>query len=195
MTPRVGVGPTIIGSSILWITVLAQVGFSTEILWIMLAALSFDHARCIWEFRATGTVDHALGNCGIEDRVSDWIRDLRRDNGVDVMCIAYFEPLRQKEQEVDVRQTMLLELYSEDKPLDISKHSRLYIVKHGLSLLNKDVSHNAGVIWGSLMFPGLIRIVIIIVIREEIVINLIPAGVCSHGEEDIWFSTVSSYCH
>ena len=91
-------------------------------------------------------MDHALGNSGIEDRVSDWIRDLSRDNGVDVMCITYFEPLPQKEQEVDVRQTMLLELYSEDKPLDISKHPRLYIVKHALYLLNKDVSHNVGVI-------------------------------------------------
>ena len=63
-----------------------------------------------------------------------------------MMCIVYFEPLLQKEQEVDVRQTMLLELYSEDKPLDISKHPRLYIVKHGLYLLNKDVSHNVGAI-------------------------------------------------
>ena len=142
VTTRVGGGPTIIGSSILRITILAQVGFSTEILWIMLAALFFDHARCIWEFRATGTMDHALGSCGIEDRVSDWIWYLSRDNGVDVMCIAYFELLLQKEQEVDVRQTTLLELYSEDKPLDISKHPRLYIVKHGLYLLNKDASHN-----------------------------------------------------
>ena len=142
VTVRVGVGPAIIGSSILQITILAQAGFSTEILWIMLAALSFDHARCIWEFRATGTMDHALGNSGIEDRVSDWIWDLSRDNGVNVTYITYFEPLLQKEQEVDVRQTTLLELYSEDKPLDISKHPRLYIVKHGLYLLNKDASHN-----------------------------------------------------
>ena len=142
VTMRVGVGPAIIGSSILQITVLAQAGFSTEILWVMLAALSFNHARCIWEFRATGTVDHALGNSGIEDRVSEWIRDLSRDNGVDVTCIVYFEPLPQKDQEVDVRQTMLLELYSEDKPLDISKHPRLYIMRHGLYLLNKDTSDN-----------------------------------------------------
>ena len=95
VTVRVGVGPAIIGSSILWIAILAQVGFSTDIHWIMLAALSFDHARCIWEFGATGTVDHALGNSGIEDRVSDWIRDLSRDNGVDVTCIVYFKPLPQ----------------------------------------------------------------------------------------------------
>ena len=91
-------------------------------------------------------MDHALGNSGIEDRVSDRIRDLSRDNGVNVTCIAYFELLPQKDQEVDVRQTMLLELYSEDKLLDISKHPRLYIVKHGLYLLNKDMSHNVGVI-------------------------------------------------
>ena len=70
MTARVGVGPAIVGSSILWITTLAQAGFRKEILWIVLAALSFDHARCIWEFGATGTVDHALGNSGIEDRVT-----------------------------------------------------------------------------------------------------------------------------
>ena len=105
VTLRVGVGPAIIGSSILWITILAQAGFSTEILWIVLAAHSFDHARWIWEFRATGTVDHALGNSGIEDRVSNWIRDLR-DNGVDVMCITYFELLPQKEQEVDASGTL-----------------------------------------------------------------------------------------
>ena len=146
VTARVGVGPAIIGSSILQITILAQAGFRTEILWIVFAALSFDHARCIWEFRATGIVDHALGNSGIEDRVSNWIRDLSRDNGVNVTCIVYFEPLPQKDQEVDVMQTMLLELYSEDKPLDISKHPRLYIMKHGLYLLNKDTSNNVGAI-------------------------------------------------
>ena len=53
VTMRIGVGPAIVGSSILWITILAQAGVRTEILWIVLAALSFDHARCIWEFGAT----------------------------------------------------------------------------------------------------------------------------------------------
>ena len=76
VTMSVGVGPAIVRSSIFQITVLAQVGFSTVLLWIMLAALSFNHARCVWEFRATGTVNHALSDGGIEDRLSDWVREL-----------------------------------------------------------------------------------------------------------------------
>ena len=62
------------------------------------------------------------------------------------MCIVNFGLLLQKEQEVDVWQTMLLELYSEDKPLDMTKHPSFYIIEHCLYLLNKDTCHNVRVV-------------------------------------------------
>ena len=37
----------------------------------MLAALFFNHARCVWEFRAIGTMDHTLSDSGIEY----WLRN------------------------------------------------------------------------------------------------------------------------
>ena len=78
-------------------------------------------------------------------------------------CITNFELLLQKEQKMDVGQATLLELNSEDKPLDMTKHTGFYII--------------------------------VVIIREQIVVNLLPTRVCGHGEEDIRFSTVSSYCH
>ena len=61
-------------------------------------------------------------------------------------CITNFELLLQKEQEVDVGQAMLLELYCEDKPLDMTKHASFYIIEHCLYLLNKDMCHNVGAV-------------------------------------------------
>ena len=73
---RVGIGPAIVWSGIFRITIFTQASFSTEILWKILASFSINHARSIWEFRTAGTMHHALCNSGIEQWVSNWIRDL-----------------------------------------------------------------------------------------------------------------------
>jgi len=47
-----------------------------------------------------------------------------------------------KDEEMDVRQTVLLELYGKDKAKNISKQTILYIFEHGLDLLSKDTCDN-----------------------------------------------------
>ena len=47
-----------------------------------------------------------------------------------MFCIADLELLLQKDKEVNVWQPLLLELYSEDIALDISKQPILYIFEH-----------------------------------------------------------------
>ena len=73
---------------------------------------------------------HALCNSGIKQWVSDWIRDLGRYNQIDMISITDPVLLLQKDKEVNVRQPPLLELYSEDIALDISKQPILDIFEH-----------------------------------------------------------------
>ena len=101
----------------------------------MLAALSIAHAACIWVFWTIETMYHALCDGGIEHGMSDGVRDLSGDNGVYMNGIADLKLLSQKYEEMDVRQTMLLELYGEDKAEDVSEQTMLYIFEHGLDLL------------------------------------------------------------
>src|SRR6202453_5432669 len=114
--------------------------------------------------------------------MSDRVRDLSRDNGVYMSSITDLDVLPQKDEEVDVRETTLLKLYGKDKALNIAKETTLYVFKHSLDLLNKDTCDNVRAIRGSLMFPGLIRIIIVVFICEQIVINLWPAGIRCHGK-------------
>jgi hypothetical protein len=195
LTSGIGIGPTIVGSGIFRITIFAEAGLRTEDLWKVLATLSIDHAGCGWEFRTARTVHHALSDSGIEGGMGNGIRDLSRDDGVDVSCITYFEGLPQKDEEMDVRQTTLLKLYGEDKALNIPKETFLYVFQHGLDLLGKDACHYVRTIRGGLTFPRLIGIVIIVIICEEIVIYLWPAGICGHGEEDVRFAAMASDGH
>ena len=48
---------------------------------------------------------------------------------------------------------------------------------------------------GSLMFPWIIWIILIILIREQIIFNLRPTGVCHHSNEEVRFTAMSSYGH
>src|ERR1700683_3700688 len=187
LTFGVGTGPTIVRSDIFWITIFTHAGFRAEGLWIVLAALSIDHAGCFWVSRTAGTVDHTLCDCGIEHGMSDRVRDMSRDNGVYMSRITDLELLPQKDEEVDVRETTFLKLYGKDKALNIAKETPLYVFKHSLDLLSKDTCNNVRVIRGSLMFPRLIRIIIVLFIR--------PAGICCHGEKDVWFATMSGNGH
>src|ERR1700683_5034037 len=123
------------------------------------------------------------------------VRDLSRDNGVYMSGITDLELLPQKDEEVDVREATLLKLYGKDKALNIAKETTLYVFEHGLDLLSKDTCDNVRSIRGGLMFPRLIRMSIVVFICEQIVINLWPAGICCHGEKDVWFATMSGNGH
>ena len=170
MTLSIGTGSTIVGAGIVGITIFAIAGFRTELLWIVLAALAINHANCFWMIGTTKTMHHALCDGGIEHGMSNRVRDLNRDNGINMRGITGFEVLPQKNEEVDM--STLLKLYGEDKALDIHKEATIYVFEHGLDLLSKDACINVRVILGCLMFPGLTRVIIIIFICEQIVINL-----------------------
>ena len=107
-------------------------------------------------------MDHTLCDCGIEHGMSDRVRDLSRDNGVYMSGITDLELLPQKDEEVDVRETTLLKLYGEDKALNIAKETILYVFERSFDLLSKDTCDNVRSIRGGLMFPRLIRIIIVV---------------------------------
>src|SRR5882762_3476633 len=157
LTFGIGIGSTVVGSGIFWITVITIAGFGTEDLSIVLAALSINHTGSFFVCLATGTMHHALCDCGIESGMGNRVRDLSRDDGVDMSSITNFKVLLQKDEEMDVRQTTLLKLDGEDESLNIPKEAVLYVFEHGLDLLSKDTCNNVRSIRRCLTFPGLIR--------------------------------------
>jgi len=138
LTSWIGIGSTIVRSGIFRITIFTKVGFWIEGLWKVLVALSINHAGSIWEFWTARTMHHALCDHGIEGRMGNWVRDLSRDDGVDMSSITYFEGLPQKDEQMDMRQTTLLKLYGEDKALNIAEETTLCVFEHGLYLFSKD---------------------------------------------------------
>ena len=66
---------------------------------------------------------HALCDGGIEGGMGNRVRDLSKDNGVNVSSITYFVLLLQEDEKVDVRQTTLLKLYGKDQAFNISKQT------------------------------------------------------------------------
>ena len=65
MTLGVGIGSTVVRVGILRITIIAIVGFGTELLWIVLAALTIGHASCFWISRTAETMHHTFCDGGI----------------------------------------------------------------------------------------------------------------------------------
>ena len=168
LTFVLGIGPAIVRSGIFGITILTHTCFSTKFLWIVLAALPINHAGCIWVLWTTRIMYHALCDKG---GMGNRVRDLGRDNGVYMSSITDLKLLPQQNEEMDVRQTMLLELYGKDKPKNIPKETILYVFEHGVDLWGKDTCNNVRTIRSSLMCSGLIWIIIGI-IGEQIVTNL-----------------------
>ena len=87
LAPGIGVGPAIVRPGIFGITVISKTCFWTKILWITLGALALNHARGIWELITARTMHHTLGDGGVKLGMSDRIRDLRRNHGVDMRGI------------------------------------------------------------------------------------------------------------
>src|SRR5882757_8168357 len=122
----------------------------------MLAAFTVDHARSVWVFWTTGAMHHTLCDGLIKHGMSDRVRDLSRHNRIHMGSITDLKGTLQKEQEMDVGQATFLKLYGEDITEYLAKQTILYIFKHGLDLLSKDMCDNVGTIRGSLLFPALI---------------------------------------
>ena len=119
------ISPAILRPSIFWIAILSKAGFRTKLLWIMLAALALYHARSISVFITAKTMHHALCDIGVEHGMSNRIRDLGRNDGVNMSGITDFERPSQKEEEMDVGQSTLLKLDGEDKAKDVTEQTTL----------------------------------------------------------------------
>ena len=89
----------------------------------MLAALALYHARSISVFITAKTMHHALCDIGVEHGMSNRIRDLGRNDGVNMSGITDFERPSQKEEEMDVGQSTLLELNGKDKAKDVTEQT------------------------------------------------------------------------
>ena len=166
----IGISPAIFMSSIFRIAILSKMCLRTKLLRIMLAALALYHARSIWEFIIARTMHHALCDSGIKHGMHNRVRDLSRNNGVDMSGIINLERPSHKE-EMNVWQVTLLKLKGENKAKDTTKHTILYVFDHGLHLLNKDTCNDVRMIRGSLSFARVIKIIVII-ISEQILLNL-----------------------
>ena len=88
MAFAIGISPAIFTLSIFWIAILSKV---CKLLWIMLAALAFYHARSIWVFITARTICHAFCDTGVKHGMSDRIRDLSRNNEINMSSITDIE--------------------------------------------------------------------------------------------------------
>jgi hypothetical protein len=76
ITLAVGVGATVIGPGIFWVTIITKFSLFTKLLWKVLAALSIDHARSVFVLRTARTMHHALCDSFVEHGMSLRIRNL-----------------------------------------------------------------------------------------------------------------------
>ena len=171
MALGVGIDSTIVGSDVLGISVFTKTCGRAKFPWVMFAALTINHAGGFWELGTAGTVHHALCDGCIKYGLSFRVRDLSRDDRVDMSSIINLEQLPQDEEEMYVRQTMLLKFYGEDKSKDVSKETVFNVFEHGLHLLSKDMCDNVGAVCSHLMSFPLIWIIVIQIVCEEIVMR------------------------
>jgi hypothetical protein len=80
--------PAIVRPGIFWIAIFTKACLWTKLFGKTLATFAIDHVRCIIIFRTAGTMHHALCHGGIEHGMSFRVRDLSRDNGVDMSSIS-----------------------------------------------------------------------------------------------------------
>ena len=139
LTLGVGIGAAIVRSGVLWIAIFTEMCFWTKVLGEALVAFSINHAGGVCILSTAGAMGHALCDSLIQHGVGDRIRDLCGDDGIDMGSVANLVSLLQEYEEVNVRQTTLLELYGEDKALNLAKKTTFYILEHGLDLLSKDM--------------------------------------------------------
>ena len=159
------IGAAILRPGVFRVAIFTEAGFWTEILWKILVAFAIDHADSFWVCRTTGAMHHALCDGLIQHGMSCRVRDLSGDDGVNVSGIADLVRSPQEDEQMDVRQTTLLELNGEDIALDVSKNTILDVFEHSLDFLSEYTGHDVWAIRGGLLFLPLIGIIIIWFIR------------------------------
>jgi len=137
---------TIIRTCILWIAILLHASLGTEVLGIaLLAKAILQAAVCI-----AGTMEHEVRDSLIELRMDIWIRNLGRDEGVDLLWGAYLALFMEEDEEVHVRKATLLIFYGVDQSSDLSIVAIANLLQEGLVLLIEHSSHQIRTVNSSL---------------------------------------------
>src|ERR1700753_638958 len=94
------------GPGVVW-TLQLDIAFSSDLclfpewLWEALATLPILHAGCVLVEITTGTMNHEPGHQSIQSRLLYRIRNLSRDDSINLL--SSFEVVLQEDQEMDVR--------------------------------------------------------------------------------------------
>ena len=187
-------------TSIVWPGILRIAMFTIycgfdELLGIMLATLPINHARCPSVHSSTGTMQHAIGDCFIEKRILIWIRKLSRHDIIYLVCIQYLVIWVKPDEGMHVGKAMLLEFCGVDQCLNSSKQSISYILQGSILLQLKDMHNNVRTI-RSMLFPSsMIGTWGWRNLPQQVVLNIWPVWIGSHGVEDVRLAKSSSNGH
>jgi len=127
----------IIRSCILWIAIILHASLLTEVFGKALLAESIDHTTiCI-----ARTMEHEVPHSFIELRMEMLIRDLGRDEGVNLLSSTYLVLLLKEDKEVHVRKTTFLIFNGVDQSSNLAIVAIMNLLQECLLLLIKDASH------------------------------------------------------
>jgi hypothetical protein len=141
-------GAAIFRSCILWIAILLHDGLSTEGLWVMLLAKSILQAT----FWSAGTMEHEFADGFIELWMDVLVRNLGRDEGVDLLCSMYLGLWLKKDEEMHVGETALLIFDGVHQSSNLSKVAIANLLQESLLLLVEYASHQVWTIHRGLTF-------------------------------------------
>src|SRR5258705_13645970 len=99
----------------------------------------------------------------------------------------YFMWGSKKDQNMDMWKTPFLKFNCVDMANDFTKHAILNLLLKGLFLLLKNPCNNVWVVFRLLLS----RFITSYQFKQSFM-NLWPLGICSHGNEKIWLSTISA---
>jgi hypothetical protein len=137
---------TIIRTCILWIAILLHASLGTEVLGIaLLTEAILQTAICI-----AGTMEHEVRDSFIELRMDICIRNLGRDEGVDLLWCAYLALFMEEDEEVHVRKATLLIFNGVHQSSNLSKVAISNLLQEGLVLLIEHSSHQVRTVNSSL---------------------------------------------
>jgi len=139
----------------------------------------------IWS--TTGTMQHVLGDRLIEEGMEVRIRELCRDNAINMVGIAYLVWPLEEDEEMHMGQATLLELNGVDIPRKLSKKSTFDVIQQGFHLLVEDVSNNVRTVCSSLVCA--------IIKLQECLLDLRPVRIGCHGQEDVRLAPIVTDCH
>jgi hypothetical protein len=100
-----------------------------------------------------------------------------------------------KDEEVHVRETTLLKFNGMNHCNHSSKEPIMDFLQEGILLLLKHPGHNVRTIRGSLLSPSVSGTWSWKNLPQQLVLNLWPVGISSHGEEDVQLVEATTDSH